>query len=68
LVVTDIPLVLCIGFNEEINGDKVRVMGISRYIEKQLDKKIDHSQPDPCKKEESYLRLKQIVRTTLKRR
>jgi hypothetical protein len=68
LVVTDIPKVLCTGFNEKINGEKARVMGISGYIEKQLDKKLYYSRPDLCKKEESYLRLKQIVRPTLKRR
>jgi hypothetical protein len=61
-------IVLCTGFSEKINGEKARGMGISGYIEKQLDKILDHSRPDPCKKKESYLRLKQIVRSTLKRR
>jgi PAS domain S-box-containing protein len=34
----DMPIILCTGLSEKINGDKVRKMGIKKYLEKPLKK------------------------------
>jgi DNA-binding NtrC family response regulator len=34
----DIPVILCTGFSEKINGANAKKMGIKKYLEKPLNK------------------------------